>query len=92
MGILVIALSINTRPLSALELTLSGLIMGSRVDTASDNHNPHVIISNYMYDVMFRQRADMGSREGRYVCMRGPIWVLESGLIWIWNHKLYRPG
>ena len=47
MGILVIALSINPRPLSALELTLSGLIMGSRVDTAGDNQNPHVIISNY---------------------------------------------
>ena len=28
------------------ELTLSGLIMGSRVDTAGDNQNPHVIISN----------------------------------------------
>ena len=25
-------------------LTLSGLIMGSRVDTAGDNQNPHVII------------------------------------------------
>ena len=48
MGILVIALSINPRPLSALELTLSGLIMGSRVDTAGDNQNPHVIISNYI--------------------------------------------
>ena len=47
MEILVIALSINPRPLSALELTLSGLIMGSRVDTAGDNQNPHVIISNY---------------------------------------------
>ena len=47
MGMLVIALSINPRPLSALELTLSGLIMGSRVDTAGDNQNPHVIISNY---------------------------------------------
>ena len=48
MGILVIALSIKPRPLSALELTLSGLIMGSRVDTAGDNQNPHVIISNYL--------------------------------------------
>ena len=47
MGILVIPLSINPRPLSALELTLSGLIMGSRVDTAGDNQNPHVKISNY---------------------------------------------
>ena len=47
MGILVIALSFNPRPLSALELTLSGLIMGSRVDTAGDNQNPNVIISNY---------------------------------------------
>ena len=47
MGILVIALSINPRPLSALELTLSGLIMGSRVDIAGDNQNPHVIISKY---------------------------------------------
>ena len=25
----------------------------------------------------FGQRADMGSREGRYGYMRGPIWVLE---------------
>ena len=47
MEILVIALSINPRPLSALELTLSALIMGSRVDTAGDNQNPHVIISNH---------------------------------------------
>ena len=47
MGILAITLSINPRPLSALELTLSGLIMGSRVDTAGDNQNPHVIISKY---------------------------------------------
>ena len=42
-----IAFSINPQPLSALELMLSGLIMGSRVDTAGDNPNPHVIISNY---------------------------------------------
>ena len=47
MDILVIALSINPRPLSALELKLSGLIMESRVDTAGDNQNAHVIISNY---------------------------------------------
>ena len=53
MGILVIALSINPRPLSALELTLSGLIMGSRVDTAGDNQNPHVIISNYIFFPVF---------------------------------------
>ena len=53
MGILVIALSINPRPLSALELTLSGLIM-AQVDTAGDNQNPHVIISNYRHD----RRAD----------------------------------
>ena len=50
MGILVIALSINPRPLSALELKLSGLIMESRVDTAGDNQNTHVIISNYPHD------------------------------------------
>ena len=47
MGILVIAISVNPRPLSALELTLPGLIMGSRVDTAGNNQNPNVIISNY---------------------------------------------
>ena len=47
MGILVIARSINSRPLSALELKLSGLIMESRVETAGDNQNAHVIISNY---------------------------------------------
>ena len=50
---LVIALSINHRPLSALELTLSGLIMGSRVDTANDNQNPNVIISNF-YNVTLK--------------------------------------
>ena len=49
MGILVIALSINPRPLSALELKLSGLIMESRVDTAGDNQNAHVIISKYLH-------------------------------------------
>ena len=41
------ALSINPQPLSVLQLKLSGLIMASRVDTAVDNQNPHVIISNY---------------------------------------------
>ena len=50
MGILVIALRINPRSLSALELRLSGLIMESRVDTAGDNQNAHVIISNYRHD------------------------------------------
>ena len=45
-GSMVIALGINPRPLSALELTLLGLIMGSRVDTAGDNQSPSVIISN----------------------------------------------
>ena len=44
MDILVIAFSINPRPLSALELKLSGLIMESLVDTAVDNQNAHVII------------------------------------------------
>ena len=55
MGILVIALRINPRPLSALELKLSGLIMESRVDTAGDNQNAHVIISKYLHcnDVRF---------------------------------------
>ena len=40
------------RPLSALELTLSGLILGSRVDTAGDNGSPNVIsliIANHAY-------------------------------------------
>ena len=50
MGILVIALSINPRPLSTLELKLSGLIMESRVDTAGDNQNAQAIISNYSTD------------------------------------------
>ena len=53
MGILVIALRINPRPLSALELKLSGLIMESRVDTAGDNQNAHVIISKYQSLVTF---------------------------------------
>ena len=53
MDILVIALSINPRPLSALELKLSGLIMESRVDTAGDNQNTHVIISNYSHCYSF---------------------------------------
>ena len=39
MDILVIALSINRRPLTVLELKLSGLIMESRVDTAGDKQN-----------------------------------------------------
>ena len=39
--------SISPLSLSALELTLSGLIMGSRVDTADDNQNHNVIISKY---------------------------------------------
>ena len=47
MGNLVITLSVNPRPLSALELKLSGLIMESRDDTVGDNQNVHVIISNY---------------------------------------------
>ena len=47
MDILVIALSINPRPLSALQLKFLGLIMKSRVDTAGDNQNAHLIISNY---------------------------------------------
>ena len=54
MGILVIALSISPRPLSALDLKLSGLIMESRVDTAGDNQKAHVIISNYRHE----RRAD----------------------------------
>ena len=57
MGILVIALSINRRPLSALELTLSGLIMGSRVDTTGDNKSPNVIISNYHASLVVRKPA-----------------------------------
>ena len=58
MDILVIALSINPRPLSALELKLSGLIIESRVDTAGDNQNAHVIISNYI-DTWYSQAAAM---------------------------------
>ena len=49
MDILVIALSINPRPLSPLELKLSGVLMESGVDTAVDNQIAHVIISNYWY-------------------------------------------
>ena len=45
--ILDIVLSNNRRPLSAPELKLLGFIMGSQVDTAGDNHIPHVIIFNY---------------------------------------------
>ena len=45
--ILDIVLSNNPRPLSAPELKLSCFIMWSQVDTAGDNHTPHVIISNY---------------------------------------------
>ena len=40
--ILDIVLSNNPRLLSAPELKLSGFIMGSQVDTAGDNHTPHV--------------------------------------------------
>ena len=46
-GISDIVLSNNPQPLSAPELKLSGFIMGSQVDTAGDNHTPHMIISNY---------------------------------------------
>ena len=53
MGILVIALRINPRPLSDLELKLSGLIMESQVDTVGDNQNAHVIISIYQSLVTF---------------------------------------
>ena len=42
-----IVLSNNLRPLSAPQAKLSGFIMGSQVDTAGNNHTPHVIISNY---------------------------------------------
>ena len=60
MGILVVALSINPRPLSALELKLSGLIMESRVDTAGDNQNAHVIISNNrQYDLQYPHLAKL---------------------------------
>ena len=52
MDISVIALSINPRPLSALELKLSGLIMESRVDTAGDNQIAHVIISYNHADLL----------------------------------------
>ena len=48
-GLSTYALRINPRPLSALELKLSGLIMESRVDTVGDNQNAHVIISNYLH-------------------------------------------
>ena len=61
MDILVIALSINPRPLSALEVKLSSLIMESRVDTAGDNLNAHVIISNYQAELRmfaFRDRPN----------------------------------
>ena len=48
MDILVIALSIYPRPLSALELKLSGLIMESWFDTAGDEQNAHMIIRYHM--------------------------------------------
>ena len=50
MGILVIALRINPRPLSSLKLKLSGLIMESWVYTAGDNQNAHVIIYICIYE------------------------------------------
>ena len=67
MGILVIALSINPRPLSAPELKLSGLIglMESRVETAGDNQNAHVIISNY------HEFRIVPNFEGSAICMYG---------------------
>ena len=40
------------RPLSALELPLSGLIMGSRIDTAGDNQNTNVIISKSLASML----------------------------------------
>ena len=57
MGILVIALRINPRPLSArelaIELKLSGLTMEFRVDTVDDNQNAHVINHKYQSLVTF---------------------------------------
>ena len=50
MGILVITLSINPRPSSALKLKPLGLIIGSRFDSAGENQNA----SNYRHD----RRAD----------------------------------
>ena len=66
MGILVIALSINPRPLSALELKLSGLIMESRVDTAGDNQNAHVIISKYYSQIFGGISAMQWRKAERY--------------------------
>ena len=68
MGILVIALSINPRPLSALELTLSGLIMGSRVDTAGDYpksscDNKEIIL---LYCELSRLMHDVGGQIAMY--------------------------
>ena len=70
MGILVIALRINPRPLSALELKLSGLIMESRVDTAGDNQNAHVIISNYPHDGRADKRRYRPDRRADSQCYR----------------------
>ena len=47
MYVLVIAHSINGRPLTAHWLKLSGLIMESRIDSAGNNQNAHMIISKY---------------------------------------------
>ena len=51
MGILVIALSINPRPLSALELKLSGLIMESRIDI--------IIIIIIIIMTLFKEEAQL---------------------------------
>ena len=79
MDILVIALSINPRPLSALELKLSGLIMESRVDTAGDNQNAHVIISNSLFkfisDIkMADSIADF--HNNTVILLHGPLYVV----------------
>ena len=56
MGVLVIALSINPRPLSVLELKLSGLIMESRVETAEqlkDKYDPCEVVPKQLYILTF---------------------------------------
>ena len=66
------AFSINPRPLSALELTLSGLIMGSRVDTAGDNHSPNVIISYFLTGFQHQNIQD-GIQDDHYIIRQSPF-------------------
>ena len=82
MDILVIALSINPRPL----LKLLGLIMESRVDTAGDNQNAPVIISNYRHD------RRMDKHHLGLICFNGLESPIHLSIIFAYSWSSQNPG